>query len=77
MPKDKTVDYYRRCFTTEPGKRVLAHLLIEAKFFEGTHTPEEQAVENFVKGILTRTGAYNMKNVDYYIDKLLSLPFGG
>ncbi len=75
MAKDRTIDYYRQCFMTEPGKRVLANLLMEARFFEYTHTPEEQAVENFIKTILTKTGAYNRGNVNNYVDKLLSLPF--
>ena len=56
MARDKTVDCYRVCFNTPDGKRVLANLLMEAKFFEYTKTPEEQAVENFVKTILTKTG---------------------
>ena len=75
MAKDKTVDYYRQCFMTEPGKRVLANLLMEARFFEYTTTSEQQAVENFVKTILTKTGAYSVKNIDAYVEGLLNLPF--
>ncbi len=75
MAKDRTIDYYRLCFNTESGKRVLANLLLEAKFFEYATTPEELAVENFVKTILTKTGAYNKDNIDHYVDKLLSLPY--
>ncbi len=73
MAKDKTVDYFKTCFSTEPGRRVLAALLIEAKFFEYTKTPEEQAVENFMKTILTKCGTYNVKNVDAYVMNLMSL----
>lgn len=74
MRKNKTVDYYRSCFSTEPGRRVLADLLIEAKFFDYTKTPEEQAVENFVKTILTKTGSYNVANIDGYVLNLMGLP---
>ena len=74
MRKNKTVSYYRACFSTEPGRRVLADLLIEAKFFEYTKTPEEQAVENFIKTILTKTGSYNVKNIDGYVLNLMGLP---
>lgn len=74
MGKNKTVDCYRQCFSTEPGRRVLADLLIEAKFFDYTKTPEEQAVENYVKTILTKTGSYNVKNIDGYILNLMGLP---
>ncbi len=73
--KDKTVDYYRVCFSTESGKKVLANLLIEARFFEYTHTPEEQAVENFVKTILTKMGGYDIKNAGSYIEGFLGLPY--
>ncbi len=52
---------------------MLAALLIEAKFFEYTKTPEEQAVENFVKTILTKTGLYSVKNIDAYIIGLFNL----
>lgn len=74
LGKDKTVDYYRTCFSTEPGRRVLANLLLEARFFEYTKTPEEQAVENFVKTILTKCGGYNKRNVDNYVMNLMNLP---
>ncbi len=74
MGKNKTVDYYRMCFSTESGRRVLADLLIEAKFFDYTKTPEEQAVENFIKTILTKTGSYNVKNIDGYVLNLMGLP---
>lgn len=76
MAKDRTVDYYRQCFMSESGRRVLANMLIEAKFFEYTTTPEEQAVENFIKTVLTKCGVYRIDNVDTYIENLLNLPFG-
>jgi hypothetical protein len=74
MAKDLTVDYYRQCFQSEHGKRVLANMMLEAKFFDHTHTPEEQAVENFMKTILAKTGCYNKGNIDAYINNLMALP---
>ena len=71
--KDKTVPDYRRCFCTDAGQRVLANMLIEAKFFEYTKTPEEQAVENFLKTVLTKCGTYNIGNVDSYVRDVLNL----
>jgi hypothetical protein len=72
--EDKTVDYYITCFSSESGKRVLANLLIEAKFFDYEHTAEDQAVSNFVKTILTKTGKYNIENIDRYVTDLMNLP---
>ncbi len=70
---DNTVVDYRRCFSTDVGQRVLGNILVEAHFFEYTTTPEEQAVENFVKTILTKTGLYSIKNIDEYMQKLFTL----
>ena len=49
---DMTVKDYRACFCTPAGKRALANMILEAKFFNCEHTPEEQAVSNFMKKIL-------------------------
>lgn len=73
---DKTVDYFRECFSTEAGKRVLASMLIEAKFFDYIETPEEIAVENFMKTVMTKCGTYNIDNIDYYVTSIMNLPRG-
>lgn len=70
---DMTVADFRKCFLTDAGKRVLANLLIEAKFFDACHTVEEQAVHNFMKMVLTKCGTYNIDNVDDYVRDLLNL----
>ena len=72
--EDKTVDCYITCFSTEAGKRVLANLLMEANLFEYSHTAEDQAVENFVKTILTKTGKFHKDNVDMMIEAFINLP---
>lgn len=49
----------RTCFLgSDAGQRTLANMLTEAKFFSTMHTPEEQAVENFMKIILGWTGSF-------------------
>ncbi len=59
MAKDRsTVSDYRAFFTTDTGRRVLANMLTEGKFFAICHTPEEQAVQNFLKIILSKCGCY-------------------
>lgn len=70
---DNTVVDYRRCFSTDVGQRVLGNMLVEAKFFEYTETPEEQAVENFVKTILTKCGSYDIKNMSEYVRNLMNM----
>lgn len=59
MAKDRsTVSDYRTFFSTDSGQRVLANMLTEGKFFTVCHTPEEQAVQNFLKIILSKIGSY-------------------
>ena len=65
----------RTCFLgSEAGQRTLANMLTEAKFFDLTHTPEEQALENFMKIILGWTGSYPIekKSSKERIDKFVS-----
>jgi len=51
---------YRNCFSTDVGRRVLGHMLLEAGFFDtDLKTPEEIAVENYVKNILKIMGVYD------------------
>ena len=70
---DHTAVAYRQCFSTEAGKKVLANMLVEAKFFEHIDTPEERAVENFMKTVLCKTGGYCMENVDEYVENLMKM----
>ena len=70
---DATVNIYRQCFKTDVGKRVLANMMVEAGWFGYNKTPEEQAVENFVKTILCKCGFYDANHVDEYVTKLMSM----
>ncbi len=70
----------RTCFLgSDAGKRTLANMLTEAKFFDLTHTLEEQAVENFMKIILGWTGSYPVENksskeiIDSFVNKLTEI----
>ncbi len=51
-------------------------MLCEAKFFDHAHTPEEQAVENFMKTILCKCGCYSAKHVDEYVGNLMTMRLG-
>ncbi len=73
QPVDNTVVDYRRCFSTDAGKRVLGNMLMEAKFFDYTKTLEEQAVENFMKTVLTKCGSYHVDNIDEYVNNLMTM----
>lgn len=53
-----TVDDYNIFFETDAGQRVLANMLLEGGFFKHNKTPEEQAVGNYLKTILSKTGRY-------------------
>jgi hypothetical protein len=62
---DHTQIDYRTCFSTNTGRRVLAHLLTNAGVFDtDIKTPEETAVENYAKGILEIMGLFGKENVD-------------
>jgi hypothetical protein len=50
---------------TDAGRRVLANMLCEGKFFEYNKTPEQQAVCNFLKTILSKCECFDAnKSVD-------------
>ncbi len=78
MAKDNNiVTDARTCFLgSDAGKRTLANILTEAKFFALTHTPEEQAVENFAKIILGWSGSFPLEGksgkerIDAFVNKL-------
>ncbi len=76
MQFDKKVDY-RVCFSTDAGKRVLADMLSEAGFFTQLVTPEQQAVENFMKCVLNNMGVCPVETeklkIDEYIVNLLNM----
>ena len=81
MAKDSNiVTDARTCFLgSDAGRRTLAAMLTEAKFFALTHTSEEQAVENFMKKILGWTGSYpieghsDKERIDRFVANLNNL----
>ena len=74
MAKDRTtVSDYRTFFTTDTGQRVLANMLTEGKFFDLCHTPEEQAIQNFLKIILSKTGSYPSEGESERIESFVSI----
>lgn len=75
MAKSETVTSYRACFGTDAGKRVLGDILINAGYFDtDLTTQEEQAVQNFAKGIVKKLGISGPNIVGPYIQKLFELP---
>ncbi len=80
MAESNIVTDARTCFLgSEAGQRVLSAMMIEAGFFKLTHTPEEQAIENFMKTVLSWTGSYPTKDkssketVDKFVSNLNNL----
>ena len=81
MAKDSNIVIdARTCFLgSSAGKRTLANMLTEAGFFALTHTPEEQAVENFMKIILGWIGSYPIEKksgketIDLFVNKLTEI----
>ena len=58
MGKDTTAQDFRQTFSTGNGRRTLANIMTEAKMFNYVDTPEEVAVQNFVKDILWKAECY-------------------
>lgn len=83
MPKGMgQIASYRTCFSTDAGKRVLGHLLLEAGYFDvDLKTPEEIAVLNYAKKILKNIGLFSKEGnkvvgIDSFVNKLFELPSG-
>ncbi len=70
MPKfNKKLDA-RTCFSTDAGKRYLGSMLAEAGFFEQLVTPEQQAVQNFMKIVLSDMGVWPVDGEKKYTDRV-------
>jgi hypothetical protein len=67
--------YTRECFSTAAGRKVLGQLLIDAGYFDtDLKTPEELAVENYAKKILTNMGLNTKDTVDSFVNHLIEIP---
>ena len=66
---------YRNCFSSDVGKRVLGHMLLEAGFFDSDlKTSDELAVENFMKNVLKIIGVYDHPDkMKQLVDKLMEI----
>ena len=68
---------YRQCFMSDAGKRVLAHLLTEAGYFDtNLSTLEELAVLNFVKKIIKNIGINTPEQATEFVQKLFDISIG-
>jgi len=69
---------YRQTFITDSGRRVLAHLLVEAGFFDcDMKTTEELAVLNYAKKIIKNMGiCQTPDSVSEYVNKLMEISIG-
>ncbi len=63
MSKIPTEHDYNIFLEDGRGQRVLANMLLEGGFFRLNKTPEEQAVENYLKILLAKTGRYPIEGV--------------
>lgn len=73
---DNTVDDYNVFFETEKGQRVLANMLLEGGFFKHNKTLEDQAVENFLKTVLAKTGRYPIEGQANALHRAVQLVSG-
>ena len=80
-PTPETIRYYRTCFSTESGRRVLANILIECGVFDDDlKTDTDIARRNLGITILHNLGIYNRSNLtqqERYVDKLFEIPIEG
>ena len=66
--------YYQNTFTTKSGRKVLAHMLAELKFFSTVQTEEEIALQNYAKNLLSNLGILTADNVSRLTEALLTVP---
>lgn len=75
MEKDNQIVSYRQCFLSDSGRRVLAHLLTEAGYFDSDmKTTEELAVLNYAKKIIKNMGiCITPDGVHQFVNKLFEI----
>ncbi len=69
------IPQYRTCFSTDAGRFVLGDLLRHCGYFDTDLTsPEEIAVQNFVKKILMNMGVVTKpENIPEFVNTILNL----
>ncbi len=78
MQQEKISDLkiaYKNCFSTDSGKRVLAHLLNSAGMFDvDVNTTEALAIRNYAMCILKNMGLlYTEDSIREFVNKLLEM----
>ena len=58
-------------FSTPIGKRVLKVILVDLHFFSRCEDPEEVALNNYAKQLMSYMGQWDMGSEDFIIEKLL------
>ncbi len=71
-----TVDDYSIFFETDKGQRVLANMLLEGGFFRHTKTEGEQAVQNYLKTLLCKTGRYPIDEETGSLERVVQMISG-
>ena len=71
------IPYYRECFSTAAGQKVLGDILLQSGYFDiDLEAPEEIAMANFGKYIMQSIGIhYEPSNVGSYVNSLFNLPW--
>lgn len=66
---------YRNTFSSEEGREVFCHMMLELGFFEASaSTPEDIALGNYARRLLHRVGILQDQNIRGIIDSLFKLP---
>lgn len=79
---DTVTALYREVFSSESGRMVLAHMLVELHFFDEVDAAlvnEEVYLRNYARKLLYRIGIWREQNIKEIVDKLfaVSLPKEG
>lgn len=73
----KDVELWRTVFlTTSSGRKVLADMLVELKFFDSAENEQDMVLQNYAKWLLYRLGIYIDDNIYSIIDRLSTIDYG-
>jgi hypothetical protein len=72
-PKDTIYQDYFLCFSTVPGRKVLAHLLTDLHFFDEVESDQEVIEQNIARRILHNVGAFHVEQIDNITGMLIKI----